>query len=95
MKLFAFALLATVACTHTYNDRELGSPPKHPFNFKPVPPATASASNDERPAPPSDTAPPTPNNSNSNRPADSDAAPTESQKPIRDARPDAFPPSGS
>ena len=93
MKLFVFALLATAACTHTYNDRELGSPPKHPFNFKPVPAATAS--NDDRSKPAGDVTPPNPNNANSNRPADSDSEPTETQKPIRDARPDAFPPSGS
>lgn len=46
MKPLVFLLLALSACTHTYNDRELGSPPKHPFKFRAPPPSAPAESND-------------------------------------------------
>ena len=86
MKSFAFLVLALTACTTTYNDRELGAPPRHPFNFKPVPPPTTAQS---------DTPPPRSQNPNPNgsapSPSDESATPP-NQRPIRDGRPDSTAP---
>ena len=36
MRFAVVSLLTATACGHTHSDRDLASPPRHPFHFPPV-----------------------------------------------------------